>query len=182
MLKRTIMMLSLIMTGTMMMTGAALADRTCKSETFSRTGGASELLYAAKKRARDNWRTKVTEKLGKNWSAWYIADDASYNCRKTGGKHVCVAAAKPCKLPIVIQGPRKVCSIYKINGTGTGAKLEAWAKHKARKVWKARVKEFYGPKFDTWLLSNDKKTSCHKNDAGEYVCTVQAKPCKFVLG
>ena len=175
------------LSGVMMMAGSimtpAMADtRECKTKTVTRTGGEGSILYLAKKRARDAWRQKVEENYGKEWSAWYVAKNLGYDCHDvSGGKKICKAKAKPCKLPIVIKGPGKVCAFYRIEGTGAPSKLQAWAKHNARKVWVEHAQEHYGKKFDTWMISADRKNECKKNGKGEYVCVAGSKPCQFKL-
>lgn len=179
--------LTATISGIMVLLGAvftpALADtRECKNITVTRTGGEGALLYTAKKHARDGWRQKVQEKYGKQWSAWYVAKNNSYECREnSNGKHVCTAKASPCKLPIVIKGPGKICAFYRIEGTGKPSKLKAWAKHNARKTWAEHVREHYGTRFDTWLIANDRKNECKQKSNGEYVCVAGSKPCHFQL-
>ncbi len=161
---------------------AIAGARECKTVTVTRTGGEGALLFTAKKHARDAWRQKVEENYGKEWSAWYVSKGLSYDCRDIkGGKKVCVAKAKPCKLPIVIKGPGKTCAFYRIEGTGKPSRLQAWAKHNSRKVWVEHVQQHYGKRFDTWLIANDRKNECKKNKKDEYVCIAGAKPCKFQL-
>ncbi len=154
-------------------------ERECKTIEVSRTGGRARSKLFARKKARDAWRQKVRKKYGKQWASWLFSKDASYNCFKEKGRNRCKALAKPCKLLAVLSGPGKVCTFYKISGTGTPSKLKEWAKHKARKAWAARVKEFYGPKMDTWLLSNSKETKCTDNKDGTHTCTVTSQPCRF---
>ncbi len=161
----------------------AIADtRDCKTITVTRTGGEGGLLYSAKKRARDAWRQKVEENYGKEWSAWYVAKDNGYDCRKNEkGKEVCTAKGSPCKLPIVVKGPGKVCAFYRIEGTGEASKLKGWAQHNSRKVWAKHAKQHYGKKFDTWIISADRRNDCKQNSDGAYVCIAGSKPCQFKL-
>ena len=102
---------------------------------------------------------KSSAKYSRAWTSWLFAKNPEYKCHKVkGGRKVCKIFAKPCKSLVLAHGPHKQCSFYKIQGTGEKAKLKAWAKHKARKAWAKRVRGFYGSKFDTWLLSNNKES------------------------
>ena len=160
-------------------TTASAADRECKAKQLVRTGGAAGTELLARKRARDAWRQKAEEKHGKNWSAWYVANDHEYDCFKQDGKTRCTARAVPCFSNVVIQGPRKICAFYKINGTGERASIKEWAKHKARAKWSERARMIIGDDFDTWLLGNNRKVECKDFDNGEHRCTAQATPCRF---
>ncbi len=153
--------------------------RECKTEVVSRTGGRSRFKITARKKARDAWRQKVRKNLGKQWGSWLFSKNPDYSCFREKGRNRCTVKATPCKLGAVLSGPGKVCSFYKISGTGTKAKLKEWAKHKARKVWAERVRGFYGKKMDTWLLSNSKDTKCKDHADGTHVCTVTSQPCRF---
>ncbi len=158
----------------------AAPERECKDKVVSRTGGRARTRLFAKKKARDAWRQKVRRKLGREWSAWLFSKNPSYSCFREKGRNRCTVKATPCKLKVVVSGPGKVCSFYKISATGKPASLKAWAKHKARKAWAERVRGFYGPKMDTWLLSNSKETTCkNTKDGKKYVCTVTSQPCRF---
>jgi len=154
-------------------------ERQCKAVEISRTGGRARTKLFARKKARDAWRQKVRKKLGKQWASWLFSKEASYNCFKENGRNRCTVKATPCKLAAVVSGPGKVCTFYKIAGTGKPAKLKEWAKHKARKVWAKRVREFYGSDMDTWLLSNSKETKCKDHENGTHTCTVTSQPCRF---
>lgn len=158
---------------------ATAADRECKSQQLVRTGGTASSELLARKRARDAWRQKAEETLGKNWSAWYVADKHEYDCYNQDGKTRCTARAVPCFSDVVIQGPRKICAFYKINGTGERASIEEWAKHKARAKWSERAGMIIGDDFDTWLLANNRTVECKDFDNGEHRCTAQATPCRF---
>ncbi len=157
-------------------------ERECKTEAIVRTGGSARTMIFARKKARDAWRQKVLSKFGRNWTSWPHAKNPDYKCKKAeDGRNVCKISANPCKLSIVLHGPHKVCTFYKIQGTGTKARLKEWAKHKARKAWAKRVRDHYGDKFDTWLLSNNKETKCEDFDDGTHKCSVISQPCKFNL-
>ncbi len=161
---------------------AKAPERECKTETIIRTGGSARTLIFARKKARDAWRQKVKRKFGRQWTAWPYAKNPEYSCRNVGkGRKRCRISATPCKLKVVLHGPHKVCSFYKIQGTGPESRLKEWAKHKARKVWAQRVRGFYGKKFDTWLLSNNKETNCKDTGNGSYKCSVVSQPCRFYL-
>ena len=153
--------------------------RECKTQEISRTGGRARFKITARKKARDAWRQKVRKKFGKQWGAWLYSKNAAYTCFKEKGRNRCTVNAIPCKLAVVVSGPGKVCSFYKISGTGKPAKLKEWAKHKARKVWAARVRDFYGTKMDTWLSSNSRETKCTDHDDGTHTCTVTSQPCRW---
>jgi len=160
-------------------TVAADTDRECKSEQLVRTGGTAPNEAWARKRARDAWRQKVEEKLGKKWSAWYVAKDHDYSCFKESGKDRCTAKAVPCRATVVLQGPRKICGFYIINATGEASNIEEWAKHKARKKWSDRARMLVGDDFDTWLLANNREVECKDVGDGKEVCTAKATPCRF---
>ncbi len=155
--------------------------RECKSSTIDRTGGTANTEFWARKRARDAWRQKAEEKLGKKWSAWYLAKDHDYNCFKEDGKDRCKATAIPCRSTVVVQGPRKICAFYKVNGTGEPAQIKEWAKHNARAKWSQRTRMIVGDKFDTWLLANNRKVDCKDAGDGAEVCTAKATPCRFSI-
>lgn len=154
-------------------------QRECQTKEVSRTGGRARTMFFARKKARDAWRQKIRKRDGKKWSSWLFSKNPSYTCFREKGRKRCTVKATPCKLKVVVSGPGKVCAFFKINGTGKATKLKEWAKHKARKVWAARVQGFYGTKMDTWLLSNSKETICKDNADGTHVCTVSAQPCRF---
>jgi hypothetical protein len=156
-------------------------ERECKSAEVSRTGGRAKTMFWARKSARDAWRNKVKAKYGNDWSGWYSAEETKYTCFKEEGRNRCTARGKPCKIKVVIQGPRKVCAFYKIAGTGKAAKLKAWAQHNARKIWAERVREFYGNEYDTWLLAKSRENNCKDNADGTHECTATAKPCHFKI-
>jgi len=153
--------------------------RECKTQVVSRTGGRARTQIFARKKARDAWRQKVRKKDGRAWSSWLFSKAPTYTCFREKGLHRCTVKATPCKLNIVVSGPGKECAFFKINGTGKPAKIKEWAKHKARKVWAARVRGFYGSKMDTWLLSNSKETNCTDAKDGSHTCTVSSQPCRF---
>ena len=154
-------------------------ERECKAKEVSRTGGRSRFKITARKKARDAWRQKIRKREGRQWASWLFSKDAAYSCFREKGRHRCTVKATPCKLTAVLSGPGKVCSFYKIAGTSKPTKLKEWAKHKARKVWAARVRDFYGTKMDTWLLSNSKDTKCTDHADGTHTCTVTSQPCRF---
>ncbi|MCF6199032.1 MAG: hypothetical protein L3J67_06465 [Hyphomicrobiaceae bacterium] len=159
-----------------------LPERECKSQNIVRSGGSARTMLFARKKARDAWRQKVKRKFGRQWTAWPHAKNPDYKCRKIAkGRKICKISAKPCKLTVVLHGPHKVCTFYKIQGTGTKARLKEWAKHKARKAWAKRVRSYYGNEFDTWLLSNNKETKCEDFDDGTHKCSVISQPCNFNL-
>ena len=156
--------------------------RECKTQVVERTGGSARTMVFAHKKARDAWRQKVGRKYGREWTSWLFAKNPEYRCRKVKkGRKVCKILATPCKSLVLVHGPHKNCSFYKIQGTGTKSKLKEWAKHTARKAWAKRVRGFYGKKYDTWLLSNNKETNCKNLKDGSYKCNVIAQPCRFVL-
>ena len=157
-------------------------SRECRKVAVERTGGSARTMVFAHKKARDAWRQKVKRKYGREWTSWLFAKEPQYKCRKVRkGRKVCKAVATPCKSLVLVHGPHKVCSFYKIQGTGTKAKLKEWAKHKARKAWAKRVRRFYGDDFDTWLLSNNKETKCEDLKDGYHKCSVISQPCHFKL-
>ncbi len=163
--------------------GSAMADQ-CSDKKVVQSGGEKRTLTFARHSARDNWVTKVrnSKEFGKKWSRFHLAKDTAYQCREVeGGKHVCKAEGRPCKSLSGVVGPHKECSIYVYEGVGEPAPLEAWAKHLARKAWKAKVRDWIGEEFDTWTLANNKKTECSKTEDGKYKCKVSAKACAFKL-
>jgi len=160
-------------------TATADTKRECKGEQLVRTGGTAPNEYWARKRARDAWRQKAEERLGKKWSAWYLAKSHDYSCFKENGKDRCTARAVPCRSKIVFQGPRKICGFYVINGTGEASSIKEWAKHKARKKWSERARMIVGDDFDTWLLANNRQVECKDVGDGMDVCTAKATPCRF---
>ena len=155
--------------------------RECKAKQLARTGGTAKTEYWARKRARDAWRQKAEESLGKKWSAWYLAKDHDYSCFKDNGMDRCTAKAAPCRSTIVVQGPRKICGFYMINATGEPAQLKEWAKHKARAKWSERARMLVGDNFDTWLLANNRSVECKDAGNDREVCTAKAKPCRFSI-
>jgi hypothetical protein len=156
-------------------------QRECKSERLVRTGGAANTEYWARKRARDAWRQKAEETVGKKWSAWYLAKNHEYNCFGEKNKKLCVAKAVPCRSTVVLQGPRKICNFYQINATGLSAQIKEWAKHNARSAWAERVRMIIGDDFDTWLLANNRRVECKSMNIDRFYCKAMATPCRFVL-
>lgn len=156
-------------------------DRKCLSSQVVRTGGTSASELLARKRARDAWRQKVEEQYGTKYAAWYLARNHDYSCFEQDGKNRCTAKATPCESLVVIQGPRKICNFYKVSATGEPSSIEFWAKHKAKTVWSTRVNMLVGDEFDTFTFSNNKTFDCSKNNDDEYVCKVEATPCRVSL-
>ena len=179
--------------------------RECKTTEVSRTGGRARSKLFARKKARDAWRQKIREtetrnarkksgikkptrsdrkqfkKDGKKWASWLFSKNPTYNCFRERSRNRCTVKATPCKLAVVLSGPGKVCSFYKISATGKKAQLKGWAKHLARKTWAERVRNFYGNKMDTWLISNSKETTCKDLKDGKHVCTVISQPCRIKI-
>ena len=156
-------------------------QRECKGGQLVRTGGTAKTEYWARKRARDAWRQKAEETIGKKWSAWYLAKDHGYSCTYVNNKKRCTARAVPCRSTVVIQGPRKICNFYQINATGVSAQLKEWAKHNARSAWAQRVRMIVGDDFNTWLLANNRLVECKDLDKDRHFCKAMATPCRFVL-
>lgn len=156
-------------------------ERKCKSEQVVRTGGTSESELLARKRARDAWRQKVEEQFGTKYSAWFLAKNHDYSCFQQDGKTRCTARAIPCESLIVVQGPRKICNFYNVTATGEPSSVEFWAKQKAKAVWSTRVNMIVGDDFDTFTFANNKTFDCSKNGGGDYVCRVEATPCRVSL-
>jgi hypothetical protein len=159
----------------------AQVQRACKGEQSIRTGGVAKTEFLARKRARDAWRQKVEETIGKEWSAWYLAKDHSYRCFYDIGNRRCTAKAVPCRSTVVIHGPRKICNFYQIDATGVSAQIEEWARHNARLAWAQRVRMLLGKDFDTWLLANNRRVECKNYNIGRRYCKATATPCRFVL-
>ena len=153
----------------------------CKDEQLIRTGGAASTEYWARKRARDAWRQKAEETIGKKWSAWYLAKDHAYSCFYENDKRRCTAKAVPCRSTVVLQGPRKICNLYQIDATGVSAQMKQWAKHNARSAWAERVRMIVGDDFDTWLLANNRRVECKTMHIDRHYCKAMATPCRFVL-
>ncbi|MEO0810012.1 MAG: hypothetical protein AAFW82_05115 [Pseudomonadota bacterium] len=160
---------------------AVAEDRECKGDYITRTGGTADNEFWARKKARDAWRQKVEEKLDNNWSAWYLTKNREYSCFTEDGKHRCTAKAIPCRSKIVVQGPRKICDSYVIEGTGEAASIQEWAKHNARAKWSERAGMIVGDDFDTWLLANNRKVECKEIGDGKDVCTASATPCRYSI-
>ncbi len=57
----------------------------------------SKWISTAKQRARSDWRTKMGLTYGLKYRDWAKAQFRHYDCRKSGGKHRCKAAAYPCR-------------------------------------------------------------------------------------
>ena len=153
----------------------------CKDQHLIRTGGTASTEYWARKRARDAWRQKAEETIGKKWSAWYLAKDHAYSCSVENDKRRCTAKAIPCRSTVVLQGPRKICNLYQINATGVSAQMKAWAKHNARSAWSERVRMIIGDDFDTWLLANSRQVECKVMHPDRHYCKAKATPCRFIL-
>ncbi len=57
----------------------------------------SKYKSVAKRRARNNWSAKMLNTYGWHFRKWNKGRFRHYDCRHTGGRHRCRAAAYPCK-------------------------------------------------------------------------------------
>jgi hypothetical protein len=77
-----------------LLTNAAHAY-TCKP-TPTQAHGTSYVKAAATNKAVQNWSASAKAQFGLPWSVWSIALGHKVKCTRTGGKHTCLASAKPC--------------------------------------------------------------------------------------
>jgi hypothetical protein len=56
----------------------------------------SKWKSVAQRRARRNWSAKMWNTYGYHYRKWSKGQFRHYDCRKSGGKHRCKAAAYPC--------------------------------------------------------------------------------------
>ena len=56
----------------------------------------SKWITTAKRRARIDWSAKMLATYGLHYRKWEKGQFRHYDCRKSGGRHRCKAAAYPC--------------------------------------------------------------------------------------
>ena len=71
-------------------------DERCKAEVTS-----GEHTYRrkgrAERKAKRDWRRKVKQQHGREWSKWRRAENRRFDCSKSGKKWTCRAKGKPCR-------------------------------------------------------------------------------------